>query len=195
MPSENMLIWQICERLSPIGEPWRIPPSFFFVVMWNVLLPAKSGTILKLSSNQTAEKHRDAVLPLLPCNVNLILSIPPLTMHLKLIRGETSYLIIFNHGHWSVTCSFNLRAVCPKSFLKRAKCCPDIHGNLYYLSLWTDPLKGNECTSGKLRIIYYETLCERWTVSKERSPKTSVLCPFHVFIAVALVHLTLRFLH
>lgn len=29
MPSENMLIWRICKRLSPIGEPWRKPPPFF----------------------------------------------------------------------------------------------------------------------------------------------------------------------
>lgn len=29
MPSENMLIWRICKRLSPIGEPWRKPLPFF----------------------------------------------------------------------------------------------------------------------------------------------------------------------
>lgn len=171
MPSENMLIWQICERLSPIGEPWRIPPSSFFVCVWDMLLPAERGTILTLSSNETAEKYRDILLPLLPCNVNLILSVPPLTMHLKLIRGEMSYFIIFNHEHWSVACNFNFRAPCPKSFLKREKRYPDMHMNFYYLSLWKDTLMGDDCTSGKLRTICYEILCERWTISKERSPK------------------------
>lgn len=116
----------------------------------------------------------------LPCHVNLILSVPPLTTHLKLIRGEMSYLIIFNHEHWSVACNFNFRAVCPKSFLKRAKRYPEIHWSLYYLSLWEDTLGGNNCTSGKLRLIYYETICERWTVSKERSSKqqSSAHCMF-----------------
>lgn len=166
----------------------------FFVCMWDVLLPAESGTILTLSSNQTAEKYRDIVLPLLPCNVNLILSVPPFTMHLKLIRGEMSYLIIFNHEHWSVASNFNFRAVCPKSFLKRAKRYPEIHGSLYYLSLWKDTLRGNDRTSGKLRIIYYETLWEMDNI-KRKIPKTSVVCPFHVFIAVVLAHFTLRFFH
>lgn len=147
----------------------------FFVSVWAVLLPAWSGTVLAPSSNLAAEKYRDIALPLLPCNVNLILSVPPLTMHLKLIRGEMSYLIIFNHEHWSVACNFNFRAACLKSFLKRAKRYPEIHGSWYYLSLWDNVLRGNNRTSGKLSLIYYETLHECWAVSKERSPNISPL--------------------
>jgi len=30
---------------------------------------------------------------------------------------------------------------------------------------------------------------------KRKIPKTSVLCPFHVFIAVVLAHITVRFMH
>lgn len=186
MPSENMIIWQICKRLSPIGEPWRKPPPFF-LGLWRLLLPAKSRAILTLSSNQTVEKYGDIVLPPLTCNVNLILSVPPLTMHLKLIRGEMSYLIIFDHEHWSVARNFDFRSACPKSFLKRAKYYPEIHRSLYYLSLWKETLRGNECTSGKLKIICYETLCERWTESEERSPGHQLFA-HSLFTAAELAH-------
>lgn len=194
MPSENMLIWRICKRLSPIGEPWRKPLLFFFLGLWDVLLPARTGAILALSSNQTAEKYGDIVLPPLTCNVNLILSVPPLTMHLKLIKGEMSYLIIFDHEHWSVACNFDFRSACPKSFLKRAKYYPEIHRSLYYLSLWKDTLRGNECTSGKLKIICYETLSERWTVSEERSPRHQSFA-HSLFTAAVLAHPAFICLH
>lgn len=179
MPSENMFIWQICERLSPIGEPWRIPPCFFYVRELCSSLPRVEQSLPSHQTRQLKSTETSCCL-FLPCNVNLILSVPPLTTHLKLIRGEMSYLIIFNHKHWSVACNFNFRAACPKSFLKRAKRYPEIHGSLYYLSLWEDTLRGNNCTSGKLRLIYYETICERWTVSKERSSKqqSSAHCMF-----------------
>lgn len=144
--------------------------------------------------NQTAEKYGDIVLPPSTCNVNLILSVPPLTMHLKLIRGEMSYLIIFDHEHWSVACNFDFRSACLKSFLKRAKYYPEIHRSLYYLSLWKDTLRGNECASGKLKIICHETLSERWTVSEERSPRhQSFSCS--LFIAAVFAHSTFMCLH
>lgn len=182
------------QKAVPYWWTMKKTTSFFFSGLVRCAPPCQAGAILALSSNQTAEKYGDIVLPPLTCNVNLILSVPPLTMHLKLIRGEMSYLIIFDHEHWSVACNFDFRSACPKSFLKRAKYYPEIHRSLYYLSLWKDTLRGNECTSGKLKIICYETLSERWTVSEERSPRHQSFA-HSLFTAAVLAHPAFICLH
>lgn len=78
------------------------------------------------------------------CTGNLRLSAPSLTVHLKLIRGEMSYLIIFSHEHWSAACNFNWRAACPESFLKRGIHCPEINMNACCRRLWGDMVHNTE---------------------------------------------------
>lgn len=177
MPSENMLIWRICKRLSPIGEPWRKPPPFI-VDMWGLLHPAKSGAILTLSSNQTAEKHGDIMLPPLTCNVNLILSVPLFDNALEINQRRN---VLFDYiWPWTLISymQFRLQICMSKVLSKKGKILPRDTQEL----VLSESLKRN--SQGKWMYIWeiknhllWNSLWEMDRIRRE-IPKTSTLCPF-----------------
>lgn len=95
MPSQNMLIWQIHKRLSSVDEAWRIP---MYLGIWFVSLLKTREKEWLLPTHRNRELGSGETSGL-PHAANLILSAPSLTMHLKLIGGEMSHLITFNHEH------------------------------------------------------------------------------------------------